>query len=144
MPTARGSLACPVEIGAVEMSPRAGPVLPDPYRLPVAFAAHRRRRRDIAGRIRSPFPPSEVEASVRPAGRRAGRPQRSPGLRRPHPGAGSGTMLVNGTPSRDEPGPVPAGETAGVLLLEGDPWLGRHGRMTTSTEASPGLFNLSE
>src|ERR1019366_2029022 len=59
--TAHRSLAHPAEIGAVGVGTLDGLQVPDPARLLVLLAAHRRVSRDIVGRFRVEVPAVEVE-----------------------------------------------------------------------------------
>jgi hypothetical protein len=137
--TAHRSLTYPVEIGAVEISPMEGLVLLDPYRLLLVFAAHRHLQRDIVGHVCLSSPPSEVEAAI------YGQPGCVLGgfsAAVAHAGgnrvADYETALVYGAPSFDGLEPAATGEGAEVVLVEGDPWVGRHGPVTTAGSHHPG------
>lgn len=141
--TTHRALAHPVEIGAVEVSPMEGLVLLDPYRLLLLFAAHRHLQRDIVGRLRLAAPVAAVEAAI----------NAEPGCvlggfsaASAHAGgnriADYRTVLVYGTPALEGFEPAPADRGVEVLIAEGDPWVGRHGGMTTFAQAWADLFCL--
>ncbi len=140
--TAHRALAHPVEIGAVEVTPMEGLVLLDPYRLLLLFAAHRHLERDIGGRALLAAPIAVVEAAI----------QAQPGCvlggfsaAVAHAGgnliADYQALLVYGTPALEGFEPAATGGTE-VLIAEGDPWVGRHGRVTTYAQAWADLFCL--
>ena len=120
-----------------------GLVLLDPYRLLLLFAAHRRLQRDIVGRARLAAPVAALEAAIH------GRPGCVLGgfsAAVAHAGgnriADYQSVLVYGAPPLDGFEPVPEGGGTEVLIAEGDPWAGRHGRVTTYAQAWADLFCL--
>lgn len=141
--TAHRSLAHPVEIGAVEISSMEGLVLLDPYRLLLVFAAHRHLQRDIVGRAHLAAPVAGVEAAI------YGQPGCVLGgfsAAVAHAGgnrvADYETVLVYGTPALQGFEPVAAGGGTEMLIVEGDPWVGRRGPLTTYAQAWADLFCL--
>jgi hypothetical protein len=141
--TAHRALAHPVEVGAVEVSPMEGLVLLDPYRLLLLFAAHRHLQRDIVGRARLAAPVADVEAALH-----AQRGCVIGGFSAAVAHAGGNriadyqAVLVYGTPALDGFEPAAAGGGTEVLIAEADPWVGRHGRVTTYAQAWSDLFCL--
>jgi hypothetical protein len=140
--TAHRSLAHPVEIGAVEVSAMEGLVLLDPYRLLLLLAAHRHLQRDILGRLRVAAPVAQVEAAI---GGQPGCVLGGFSAAVAHAGgnrvADYETVLVYGTPTFDTFEPADRGGTE-VLVAEADPWVGRHGPVTTYAQAWADLFCL--
>ena len=141
--TAHRSLAHPVEIGAAEVSPMEGLVLLDPYRLLLLLAAHRHLQRDIVGHLRLSAPVAQVEAAIH------AQPACVLGAfsaAAAHAGdnrvADYDTILVYGTPALESFEPAGTGGGTEVLIADGDPWVGRHGRITTYAQAWADLFCL--
>lgn len=141
--TAHRSLAHPVEIGAVEVSAMEGLVLLDPYRLLLLLAAHRHLRRDIVGRLRLAAPVSAVETAI---GGQPGCVLGGFSAAAAHAGgnrvADYETVLVYGTPTLETFEPAADRGGTEVLVAEGDPWVGRHGPVTTYAQAWADLFCL--
>jgi hypothetical protein len=141
--TAHRSLAHPVEIGAVEVSPMEGLVLLDPYRLLLLLAAHRHLQRDIVRATRLAAPVAAVEGAIhaQPAcvlGGFSAAVAHAGGNRV----ADYETVLVYGTPVLETFEPAGAGGGTELLVADGDPWVGRHGRVTTYAQAWADLFCL--
>lgn len=141
--TAHRALAHPVEIGAVEVSPMEGLVLLDPYRLLLLFAAHRHLRRDIVGQARLAAPVVAVEAAIYA---QPGCVLGGFGAAVAHVGgnriADYQSVLVYGNPELKGFELAEAEEGTEVLIAVGDPWVGRHGRVTTYAQAWADLFCL--
>ncbi|HET9692303.1 MAG TPA: hypothetical protein VFP61_14220 [Acidimicrobiales bacterium] len=141
--TAHRALAHPVEVGAVEVSPMEGLVLLDPYRLLLLFAAHRHLQRDIVGRALLAAPIAEVEAAIHDQpecvlGGFSAAVAHAGGNRI----ADYQAVLVYGTPTLAGFEPAAADKGTEVLIAVGDPWVGRHGRVTTYAQAWADLFCL--
>ena len=141
--TTHRALAHPVEVGAVEVSPMEGLVLLDPYRLLLLFAAQRHLQRDIVGRVRLAAPIAGVEAAI----------NAQPGCvlggfsaAVAHAGgnriADYQAVVVYGAPGLEGFEPATAEGGIEVLIAEGDPWVGRHGEVTTYAQAWADLFCL--
>ncbi len=141
--TTHRSLSRPVEIGAVEVSPMEGLVLLDPYRLLLLFAAHRHLQRDIIGRLRLAAPIAAVEAAI---GGQPGCVLGGFSAAVAHAGgnrvADYDAVLVYGAPALKDLEHARGGGGAEVLIAEGDPWVSRHGRVTTYAQAWADLFCL--
>lgn len=141
--SAHRSLAHPVEIGAVEVSAMEGLVLLDPYRLLLLFAAHRHLERDIVGHTYLAATVEELEAAI----------HAQPGCvlggfsaAVAHAGANRiadyETILVYGAPVLEGLAPAEEGAETELLIAEGDPWVARHGRVTTYAQAWADLFSM--
>lgn len=140
--TTHRSLAHPVEIGAVGVTPMEGLVVLDPYRLLLLLAAHRHLHRDVVRRVRVAAPVAEVEAVATDDGTVLG------GFTAVVAHAGANriadyqTVLVYGDPSLGQFPAAPTGQGTEILVVDADPWLGRYGQVTPFAQAFADLFCL--
>jgi len=141
--TTHRSLAHPVEIGAVSVSPLDGLQVLDPARLLVLFAAHRHVQRDITKRSWVKLRAIEVERLATSREVVLG----GFGAVVAHLG-GSNTIadyssvLYYGDPGLPDLAPAPAGQGTEVLIAEPDRLLPRYGRVTPLSQAYADLFSL--
>jgi hypothetical protein len=141
--TTHRSLAHPVEIGAVSVSPLEGLQVLDPARLLVLFAAHRHVQRDITKRSWVKLRAIEVERLATSREVVLG----GFGAVVAHLG-GSNTIadyssvLYYGDPGLPDLAPAPAGQGTEVLIAEPDRLLPRYGRVTPLSQAYADLFSL--
>ena len=141
--TTHRSLAHPLEIGAVSVSPLDGLQVLDPARLLVLFAAHRHVQRDITKTSWVALQAIEVE-------RLAASPQVVLGgfgavvahLGGSNTIADYSTVLFYGDPGLPDLPAAPAGKGTEVLVAEPDPLLARYGRVTPFSQAYADLFSL--
>ena len=141
--TTHRSLAHPVEIGAVSVSPLEGLQVLDPARLLVLFAAHRHVQRDITKRSWVKLRAIEVERLATSREVVLG----GFGAVVAHLG-GSNTIadyssvLYYGDPGLPDLAPAPTGQGTEVLIAEPDRLLPRYGRVTPLSQAYADLFSL--
>lgn len=140
--TTHRSLAHPVEIGAVDISPIDGLVVLDPARLLVLLAAHRHVQRDLVRRWWVAAPVADVEAAARSDKVVLG----GFGAVVAHLGvnriADYTRVLFYGNPKLPRLPVAPEGEGTEIWVVEPDPWLGRYGRVTPLAQAYADLFSM--
>lgn len=140
--TAHRSLAHPLEIGAIEVSPIDGLQVLDPARLLTLLAAHRHVERDVVRRLWVAGSAGEVESAVT-----------SPtvvlggfGAVVAHLGsnriADYTRVLFYGEPELRRLPAVAPGEGTEVWVAEPDPWLSHYGRVTPFAQAYADLFSM--
>ena len=142
--TAHLALGHPVEIGAVELSRRAGLTVLDPARLLTLYSAHRRLSRDVVYECHVDLSPENLEEHL------VGQPGVILGGFRAllsHTGginriADYSTVLVYGEPDVDAL-PVTDDQTAATLLVaRPDAWLANYGTITPASQAYADLFAM--
>jgi hypothetical protein len=140
--TTHRSLAHPVEIGAVEVSPINGLQVLDPARLLMLLAAHRHVQRDVVRRWWVAAPAVEVEAAVTSRGAVLGgfgAVVAQLGVNRI---ADYTRVLFYGEPNLPGLRSGRDGEGTEVWVAEGDRWLHRYGRFTPLAQAYADLFSM--
>jgi hypothetical protein len=140
--TTHRSLAHPVEIGAVEVSPIDGLQVLDPGRLLILLAAHRRVQRDVVKRSWVAAPVAEIEAAATSRQVVLG----GFGAVIAHLGANRiadyTRVLFYDDPKLPRLPAAGPGEGTEVWVAEPDSWLGRYGRVTPLAQAYADLFSM--
>ncbi len=140
--TTHRSLAHPLEIGALDLSPLGGLRVLDPIRLLTLLAAHRHLQRDIAARLWLALPVPEIEAAAVGTGATLG----GFGAVVAHLGvnriADYSRVLLYGRPELSFLPEAPAGDGTEVWVAEPDPWLHLYGQVTPLAQAYADLFSM--
>jgi hypothetical protein len=143
--TVHRALSHPAEIGAVDVLGRGGIRVVDPGRLLLVWAGQRRLRRDVVERLQVAGSAPVVERSIGNRGAVLGGFGAVVAALGGNTIADYVTVLVYGEPRvtrrRRITDPDP-GRVTEVVVLEPDPRLARHGRVTPLTQAWVDLFNL--
>jgi hypothetical protein len=142
--TIHAALRHPVEIGAVDISRRAGVRVLDPARVLTLYAAHRHVRRDVIDERMVDLPAENVERELAAqfgvilGGFRA-LVDHAGGVNRV---ADYSTVLLYGTPDLNGLAPATSNVATKVLVLEADRWLANYGSITPAAQAYADLFSL--
>ncbi len=140
--TTHRSLAHPLEIGALDLSPLGGLRVLDPVRLLALFAAHRHVQRDVVASAWSSMPAEEIEAEAVLAGATLG----GFGAVVAHLGvnriADYSRVLVYGRVDLSFLPKAPTGDGTEVWIAEPDSWLCSYGRVTPLVQAWADLFSM--
>ncbi|MDA8374074.1 MAG: hypothetical protein M0Z91_07505 [Actinomycetota bacterium] len=140
--TTHRSLAHPLEIGALDLSPLGGLRVLDPVRLLALFAAHRHVQRDLVSKSWAAMAATEIEAAAVLAGATLG----GFGAVVAHLGvnriADYSRVLIYGRLDLSFLPKAPEGDGTEVWVAEPDPWLRLYGPVTPLVQAWADLFSM--